>query len=158
VISIRPATLDDLELIYRFIQALAEYEKLSHEMVATKEDLALTLFGDKPAAEVRIARIDGTPVGFALFFTSYSTFLGKPGIHLEDLFVLPECRGKGVGKALLSHLAELVIERGYGRLEWAVLDWNEPSIQFYRSIGAQPMDDWTTYRVVDEALRELAGR
>jgi len=156
MISIRTATIDDLELIRRFIVALAEYEKLAHEVVCTTDDLRQTLFGERPAAEVRIANFHGTPVGFALFFTSYSTFLGKPGIYLEDLFVLPECRGNGVGKALLVHLAQLVVERGFGRLEWSVLNWNEPSIQFYRSLGAVPKDEWTTYRLVDEALLRLA--
>ena len=156
MIRIRTATIEDLELVHRFIVALAEYEKLAHEVVCTKDGLRETLFGDRPFAEVRIALYEGVPVGFALFFTSYSTFLGKPGIYLEDLFVLPECRGKGVGKALLAHLATLTIERGYGRLEWSVLDWNEPSIQFYRSVGAVAKDDWTTYRVTDDALEALA--
>jgi GNAT superfamily N-acetyltransferase len=158
MIRIRPATIDDLELVHRFIVALAEYERLAHEVVCTRDDLRSTLFGEKPAAEIRIAHYDGVPVGFALFFTSYSTFLGKPGIYLEDLFVLPECRGKGVGKALLAHLAALTRQRGYGRLEWSVLDWNEPSIQFYRSVGAVGKDEWTTFRLVDDALFALADQ
>lgn len=171
---IRSATPDDVPLILDFIRALAEYERLLHEVVATEERLRETLFGETPAAEVLLAEVrsgDGEAVGeesgsgaggweaagFALFFPTYSTFLALPGIHLEDLFVHPEHRGRGIGRALLARLAALVLERRWGRLEWAVLDWNEPAIGFYRSLGARPLDDWTTFRVTGEALNALAS-
>jgi GNAT superfamily N-acetyltransferase len=147
----------DVPLILRFIQELAEYERLSHEVVATEERLRETLFGPRPAAEVVIARAAGEPVGFALYFTTYSTFLARPGIYLEDLFVLPAWRSRGIGRALLTHLAQLAVRRGCGRLEWAVLDWNEPAIAFYRRLGARPMDDWTTFRLTGDALTRLAS-
>lgn len=156
-ITIRPATIDDTGLILHFIQQLAEYEKLRHEAVATEQNIRDTLFGERAYAEVLIADCDQQPAGFALFFHNYSTFLGKPGIYLEDLFVNPEFRGKGIGKTLLSQLARLAIERNCGRLEWWVLDWNEPSIEFYKSLNAVAMDDWTVYRVTGKALEELAG-
>lgn len=156
MLTIRPATRDDLSLILRLIQALADYERLAHECVATEERLDHTLFGEHPAAEVLIAEWDGEPAGFALFCHNYSTFLAKRGIWLEDLFVLPEQRGRGVGKALLIRLAELAVVRDCGRLEWAVLDWNESAIGFYRSLGAIAMDDWTTFRVTGAALEQLA--
>ncbi len=155
-IRIREATPADVPLILDFIRRLAGYEKLAHECVATEEDLWVSLFGSAPVAEVLIAEIDELPLGFALFFTSFSTFLAKPGIWLEDLFVLPEYRGRGAGKALLAHLAALVQERGWGRLEWAVLDWNEPAIDFYRSLGAEPQEEWTTWRMTGESLRLMA--
>jgi GNAT superfamily N-acetyltransferase len=141
----------------RFIRDLAEYERLAHEVIATEEDIDRALFGARPFAEVIIAEYENEPAGFALFFHTFSTFLGQPGIYLEDLFVLPELRGKGVGRALLAHLARLTVERGCGRLEWSVLDWNEPAIGFYRSLGSMPMDEWTVHRVTGEALRKLGG-
>lgn len=155
-ISIRPANETDTSLILSFIQGLAEYEKLAHEVVATEQDLQRTLFGTQPSAEVLIAEYAGKPSGFALFFTSYSTFLARPGIYLEDLFVLPEARGLGIGKTLLAFLATLVVERNMGRLDWSVLDWNEPAIRFYEQIGARGLSEWTQYRLADSALRKLA--
>ena len=157
VLSIRPASADDVPLILDFIRSLAQYERLAHEVVATEESLRATLFGNPRFAEVLIAE-DEAPAGFALFFHNYSTFLGAPGIYLEDLFVRPEARGRGYGKALLVRLAQIARERGCGRLEWAVLDWNEPSINFYKALGAKPMDDWTVFRVTGDALDHLARR
>lgn len=152
---IRSAVPDDVPAILGFIRALAEYERLLHEVTATEEALREHLFGPTPRAEVVLAELDGRPVGFALFFHNYSTFLAKPGIYLEDLFVLPEFRGRGFGKALLIHLARLAKQRGCGRFEWSVLDWNEPSIRFYRSLGAVPLADWTIMRVTGAALDRL---
>lgn len=157
-VRVRPAAEADLPLILHFIESLAVYEKLRDQCVATEEKLRATLFGPRPAAEVLIATIDDVPLGFALFFHNYSTFLAQPGIFLEDLFVKPEARGKGVGFALLSALANIAIERNCGRLEWAVLDWNELAISFYKRIGAVPMDEWTTFRLTGTALQELANR
>jgi GNAT superfamily N-acetyltransferase len=157
-ISIRPATSSDVATILGFIRSLAEYEKLSHACIATENLLREHLFGPKPAAEVLIATLDEKSVGFALFFPTFSTFLAKPGIYLEDLFVLPGARGRGVGKALLIEVARIAVNRECGRLEWAVLDWNEPAIGFYKSIGAVPLDDWTTYRLTGETLSRVAGR
>ncbi len=157
-ISIRAATRDDLDLIFRFICDLAEYERLRHEVHAEVETLGVHLFGPHPMAEVLIGEIEGEPRGFALFFHNFSTFEGKPGLYLEDLFVTPEARGSGLGKALLAHLARIALDRGCARFEWSVLDWNEPAIAFYRSIGARPMDEWTVQRLDGEALRQLAGR
>ena len=154
---LRRAVRADVPEILRLIRALAEYEKLSHEVVASEAALAQTLFGDRPAAEVLLAEEGGRAVGFALFFQNYSTFLAKPGIYLEDLFVEPAQRGKGLGKALLAAVAKLAVERGCGRFEWAVLDWNAPAIGFYQSLGAKPLNDWTVMRVTGEALRKLAG-
>jgi GNAT superfamily N-acetyltransferase len=154
---IRPATLADVPVIARLIRALAEYERLAHEVILDEARLHDHLFGPRPYAEVLLAESEGTVVGFALFFHNYSTFVGKPGIYLEDLFVEPAHRGKGFGKALLRALARLAIERDCGRLEWAVLDWNEPSIQFYKAIGATPKDEWTGYRLTGEPLLGLAG-
>ncbi len=154
--TIRPAVPDDVPLMLRFITELAEYEKLAHEVTATEARLQRTLFGVRPAAEVLIAEVDGTPAGFALFFQSFSTFLGQPGIYLEDLFVRPAFRGKGLGRALLAHLAGLAVGRGCGRLEWAVLDWNALAIGFYQRLGARAMDDWTVMRVTGEQLVELS--
>ena len=156
-LSIRPATPADLPLIADLIRALAEYEKLSHEVRFDDAILGEKLFGPRPYAEVLIGEVDGTPRGFALFFHNFSTFEGKPGIYLEDLFVMPEARGVGLGKALLAELARLTVERDCARLEWAVLDWNEPSIGFYKKLGARPMDDWTVMRVDGKALTKLAG-
>jgi GNAT superfamily N-acetyltransferase len=155
---VRAASVTDVPQILLFIKALAVYEKLEHMVVADEPQLHKTLFGDRPSAEVRIAEWQGEPAGFALFFHNYSTFLGKPGIYLEDLFVLPEYRGKGIGKALLIHLAQLTVERDCGRLEWSVLDWNTPAIEFYQSLGAVAMDEWTVYRVTGTALTSLAQR
>ena len=155
---IRGATEEDVPLILSFIRELAEYEKLSREVVATHETLRESLFGERRYAEVLIAEQDGTPAGFALFFHNFSTFLGKPGIYLEDLYVKPAFRGSGIGKKLLVYLASLAKRRGCGRLEWWVLDWNEPSIGFYKKLGAVPMDDWTVYRVSGSALEDLASR
>ncbi len=155
-LRIRPAVEADVPLVLRFIRELAEYERLLHEVVATEDRLRETLFGVRPAAEVVIAEEAGAPVGFALFFPNYSTFLAQPGIYLEDLYVRPEARGRGAGRALLAHLARLAKERGCGRLEWWVLDWNESAIRFYRSLGAQPMDDWTVFRLTGPDLDRLA--
>lgn len=156
-LNIRSATHNDVPVILGFIKALAEYEKLTHEVVATEDSLRATLFGEKTFAEVVIGYAEnGIPAGFALFFHNYSTFLSKPGIYLEDLFVKPEFRGKGYGKSLLIYLARLAEERQCGRLEWSVLDWNTPAIDFYKSLGAKPMDEWTMFRVTGEALTTLA--
>ena len=157
-IGIRPAVPGDIPLVLKFIQELAEYEKLSHEVTATEDQLRSTLFGARPVAEVVIASHDDAPVGFAVFFATYSTFLGKPGLYLEDLFVRPAARGNGIGRALVEYLARLTVERGWGRFEWRVLDWNEPSIAFYRKLGAEPLDDWTVFRVTGDSLRRLAGQ
>jgi GNAT superfamily N-acetyltransferase len=157
-ITIRPATRSDLPRILAFIRELAVYERLEHEVVASEADLAAALFGPLPAAEVVFACLDGTPVGFALFFHNFSTFLGRAGIYLEDLYVQPEARGLGIGKRLLAWLARTALERGCARLDWAVLDWNEPSIGFYRNLGAVALNEWTTYRLAGEALERLAGR
>lgn len=155
-LSIRPATPEDVPIITEMIRGLAEYERLAHECQATEERLRQTLFGEPRYAECVIARFGETPVGFALFFHNYSTFAARPGLYLEDLFVLPEHRGRGVGRELLRHLARLAVARECARFEWAVLDWNAPAIQFYRSFGAQPMSDWTVFRLTGEALRQLA--
>lgn len=156
--AIRPATRADTSLIAQFIRDLAAYEKLSHEVRFDKAALGDRLFGPRPYAEVLIGEIDGAPQGFALFFHNFSTFEGRPGIYLEDLFVRPDARGSGLGKALLAHLAALAVERDCARLEWAVLDWNEPSIGFYKMLGARLMDEWTVMRVDGDALVELAAK
>jgi GNAT superfamily N-acetyltransferase len=157
-ILVRSASTEDVPLILSFINELAEYERLSHEVVATEGMLREHLFGERPVAEVLIAEHGGEAAGFALFFHTFSTFLGKPGIYLEDLYVRPEFRRAGIGRALLVHLANVARERGCGRLEWSVLDWNEAAIGFYRGIGASPVSGWTVYRVTGEALEGLAGR
>ncbi|MGG6462269.1 GNAT family N-acetyltransferase [Solilutibacter silvestris] len=156
-IAIRPAVAADVPLILELIRALGEYERLAHEVTATEADLHAQLFGARPAAEVLIGEIDGQPAGFALFFHNFSTFLAKPGLYLEDVFVRPEHRGAGLGKALMVELARIAVERGCGRFEWSVLDWNQPSIDFYRSLGAVGMDEWTVQRVSGEALQRLAS-
>jgi GNAT superfamily N-acetyltransferase len=156
--EIRLATIEDTPVILAFIKKLAEYERLSHAVSASEEKLRATLFGKHRYAEVIIGYHHNEAVGFALFFHNYSTFLGKPGIWLEDLFVDVEHRGRGFGKALLAHLAKLARERDCGRLEWSVLDWNEPAIRFYKSLGATPMDEWTVYRVTGDALDRLAAQ
>lgn len=155
-IALRAATPADIPQILDFIRGLAEYEKLAHEAVATPALLETHLFGERPAAEVVIAEADGVPAGFALFFHSFSTFLGQPGLYLEDLFVLPGHRGLGIGRRLMVHLAQLAVARGCGRFEWSVLDWNEPAIRLYRSLGAVGLDEWTVQRVTGDALQALA--
>ena len=157
-LAIRFAATADVPTILHFIRSLARYEKLEHEVVADEAALEATLFGPRPAAEVLIAELSGAPVGFALFFTSYSTFLAKPGLYLEDLFVEPEARGRGAGLALMSALARIAVERDYGRFEWAVLDWNTPALDFYRALGALPQSEWTVQRVVGAPLAALAQR
>lgn len=155
-IRIEPATKSQVPLILYFIRQLAEYEKLLDKVTADEARIEESLFGERPCAEVLIGYLGDEPAGFAIFFSTYSTFLGKPGIYLEDLFVEPKFRGAGVGKALLVHLAKLVRERGGARLEWSVLNWNEPAIQFYKSLGAAAQDAWTMYRVTGENLDKLA--
>ena len=157
VIAIRPAVPADAGLILAFIRELGEYEKLSHEVVADEAGLAAQLFGERPRAEVLIAEVDGAAAGFALFFHNFSTFVGKPGLYLEDLFVRPAFRGQGLGKRLMVRLARIAVERDCGRFEWSVLDWNTPAIDFYRSLGATGMDEWTVQRVSGDALRALAA-
>jgi GNAT superfamily N-acetyltransferase len=156
-LRIEPATEGDAPLILSFIRKLAEYEKLSERVVATEENIRENVFGTNPVAHVLLAYWDSEAVGFALYLRNFSTFLGRPGIYLEDLFVDPELRGKGIGKALLAELAKIAVARGYGCLEWAVLDWNTPSIGFYRSLGAVALDEWTAYRLMGDALTRLAG-
>lgn len=157
-VTIRQAARADIDTIHAFILALADYEKLRHEVRADREALTKYLFGARPMAEVLIAETAAGPIGFALFFHVFSTFEGRPGLYLEDLFVLPQARGSGAGKALLARLAQLAIARDCARLEWSVLDWNEPAIAFYRSLGARPMDGWTGQRVDGAALAALALR
>jgi GNAT superfamily N-acetyltransferase len=157
-LTIEPATIADVPAILAFIRGLAEYEKLSHEMQATEDHLREHLFGPRPVAEAIIARLNGQDVGFALFFGTFSTFEGTPGIWLEDLFVLPEHRRNGIGASLMRAVAEIAVKRKSGRLEWSVLDWNEPAIQLYRKLGAIPQNDWTIQRLAGEALLHLAGR
>ncbi|MCW8985016.1 MAG: GNAT family N-acetyltransferase [Thermoanaerobaculales bacterium] len=153
---LRFATIDDVGLIFDFIRQLADYENILDEVVTDEDQLRQSLFGDRRVAEVVIASYEGEPAGFALFFHNFSTFLGRPGVYLEDLFVVPDLRGRGIGRILLSFLAKLAVERGCGRLEWWVLDWNEPAIRFYERLGAKAMDEWTVFRVAGDALEELA--
>ncbi|MEA2165225.1 MAG: hypothetical protein QOK37_3352 [Thermoanaerobaculia bacterium] len=155
--EIREATESDIPLILQFIRDLADYEKLAHLVVATEESLRATLFGSARFAEVLIASADNLPAGFALFFHNYSTFLAQPGIYLEDLFVKPEFRGRGYGKALLVRLAQIARKRNCGRVEWSVLNWNESAIAFYKSLGARPMDEWTVFRLTAEAPEKLGS-
>jgi GNAT superfamily N-acetyltransferase len=155
-VTIRPATPTDLPLIAQFIRDLADYEKLAHEVRFNETKLGEKLFGPRPYAEVVIGELDGEPQGFALFFHNFSTFEGRPGLYLEDLFVRPAARGSGLGKALLAHLAQLCVERDCARLEWSVLDWNTPAIGFYKNLGAKLMDEWTVMRVDGDALGALA--
>ena len=155
--KIRQATIDDVSPIFELIKALAEYEKLTHQVTGTKADLQKHLFGSRIYAEAIVTEVDSKIVSFALFFPNYSTFLTKPGIYLEDLFVLPEYRRRGIGKAMLSYLGKLALERDAGRLEWSVLDWNESAIAFYQSMGAEVLPDWRTCRVMDNALKMLAS-
>ena len=156
--TLRPARPDDSATILDLIRELASYEKLAHEVVATADDLQHHLFGAHPAGEVILAEVAGETVGFALFFTNFSTFRGCPGVYLEDLFVRPEHRGRGIGKSLIAAVARVAVDRGAGRMDWAVLSWNTPAIEFYRSLGAVPMEGWITNRVADDALLRLAGR
>lgn len=156
-LRIERATERDAPLVLQMIKDLAEYERMDHLVTATEKKIRETLFGPHPAAEVVIAYAGDAPAGFALFFQNYSTFVGKAGLYLEDLFVRPEFRGRGYGKQLLAHLARIAIDRGYGRFEWSVLDWNEPAIGFYRKLGAVPMEDWTIFRISGDALDALAG-
>jgi GNAT superfamily N-acetyltransferase len=157
-IRISPATERDVAVVLEMIRGLAGYEKLAHVVTATEERVRATLFGQNPAAEVLLAYVDGGCAGFAVFYRTYSTFLAEPGIYLEDLYVKPDARGQGVGSALLGRIAGIAMERGWSRVEWEVLDWNEPSIRFYRRLGAVPMDAWTKYRLTGEAFRKLAGQ
>ena len=155
-LNIRWAKRDDVPVILQLIRDLATYERAPNEVTATEKELLKVLFGDRPAAEVRLAFEGETPIGFAVFFHNFSTWLGRPGLYLEDLFVKPEHRGKGYGRALLVDLAGISRERGCGRMEWAVLDWNEPAIQFYRKIGAKPNEEWTIYRLTSDGISALA--
>lgn len=157
-LAIRPALPSDLPLIAQLIRDLAKYEKLAHEVRFDEGVLAQQLFGTRPYAEVAIGEVDGAPQGFALFFHNFSTFEGRPGIYLEDLFVRPEARGGGLGKALLAHLAALALQRGCARFEWSVLDWNAPSIGFYKSLGARTMDEWSVMRIEGAALHQLGAQ
>jgi len=157
-LTIRFARSDDVATILAFIHELAEYERLADEVTADEAQLRATLFGVRPAAEVLIAELAGAPVGFALFFQNYSTFLGKPGLYLEDLFVRPPARGRGVGAALMSACARIAVQRHYGRFEWSVLDWNEPALRFYAGLEAKPQSEWTVQRLVGRPLYELAER
>src|SRR5436853_5342930 len=154
--SIRSATDADVPIILQLIRDLATYERAPNEVRATETQLIDVLFGEKPVAETLLAFEDETPIGFAVFFHNFSTWLGRPGLYLEDLFVKPEVRGKGYGRALLIHLAKIARDRGCGRMEWAVLDWNEPAINFYRSLGAKPMDEWTVFRLTRDGIARLA--
>lgn len=156
-IDIRPANVNDVPLILSFIRELAIYEKAGHEVVATEADIRQSLFGADSNARALICRVDGADAGFAVYFFNYSTWQGQRGLYLEDLYLSPRHRNAGAGKALLQHLACIAVAQGCGRFEWSVLDWNEPAIQFYRSIGAQPMDEWVRYRLAGEALAEFAG-
>jgi GNAT superfamily N-acetyltransferase len=156
-LTVRSATAADVPEVRAFIRELAVYEHLEHEVVATNTDVHAALFGPRPYAEVALACLGGAPVGFALYFHNFSTFIGKPGIYLEDLYVRPEARGRGAGKLLFAYLAKTALERGCARLDWAVLDWNELSIGFYRRLGAVDQSEWTTYRLDGEALARLAA-
>ena len=156
-LRILPARSEDVPIILSLIRALGEYERLSHEVVATEDGLRAWLFGERPAAEVVLASVNDTVVGFALFFHNFSTFLGRPGLYLEDLFVKPEWRGRGIGQRLLVHLASLAVERGCGRMEWTVLDWNEPALRFYERMGARVMQEWKLCRLTGDSLTHVAA-
>ncbi len=158
IVTIRPVAPNELQRVLQFIRELAQYEHLEDQVVASEEGLRAALFGPRPYAEVVFACVEAEPVGFALFFHNFSTFLGRPGIYLEDLFIRPEHRGRGIGRELLQWLAALAVHRGCGRLEWSVLDWNEPSIGFYRSLGAHALEEWTIFRLTGTALDALARR
>jgi GNAT superfamily N-acetyltransferase len=154
--EIRPARVEDVSVILELIRELATYERAPDEVTATEEQLVGVLFGERPAAEVLLAFEGKSPIGFAVFFHNFSTWLGRPGLYLEDLFVKPEKRGKGYGRALLMDLAKIARDRACGRMEWAVLNWNEPAIKFYRALGAEPLDEWTVFRLTREGIAELA--
>ncbi len=154
---IRAATRNDVPIILQLIRELAEYEKLAHQVVATERDLHKALFGEKPVAESIIAELGSTAIGFALFFHNFSTFVGRPGLYLEDLYIKPEFRGRGSGRKMLAYLANLAVQRGCGRFEWAVLDWNAPALRFYASLGAQSMQEWKINRLTGDALQKLAA-
>lgn len=156
-VEIRPAAAGDLPAMMVMVRELAEYERLAHAVVATEASFEAALFGERPTAEALVAIVDGEMVGYAIYFQNFSTFVGRAGIYLEDLYVRPACRGKGIGKGLLSRVAQVAVERQCQRLEWAVLDWNEPSIQFYKSLGAEPLDEWTIFRMAPAAIAKLAG-
>jgi GNAT superfamily N-acetyltransferase len=156
-LALRAAAREDVPTLLGFIRELADYERLSHEVVADEAQLERALFGARPGAEAVIASWDGADAGFVLFFPTFSTFLARPGLYVEDLFVRPALRGRGVGKALLRHVARLTVQRGCGRLEWAVLDWNEPAIAFYERAGARPLEEWTTYRLTGDGLAAFAA-
>lgn len=157
-LRIEPVTEDDVPLVLKLVKKLAEYERLSHEVIATEEDFRKALFGTDRVAEALLAFLGAEPVGFALYFSTFSTFVGRPGIYLEDIFVEPEHRGQGIGAALLARIAKIACDRNCGRLEWSVLTWNEPAIGFYERLGAQRMEDWRVFRLGGAALRELARR
>jgi len=157
ILAIRQATVADVQLVHEFVSELAEYERLSHMVVSSPESLAEALFGEHPGAEVLLAFLDAEPVGFAVYFHNFSTFLGVKGLWLEDIYVKPAQRRNGYGEKILRHVARIACERGCGRFEWAALDWNTPAWDFYRSLGAVPMDDWTTFRVTGESLSRLAS-
>ncbi len=156
-LTIRPASEKDIPVLLSFIKKIAAYEKLSNEVKTTESDLKNSLFGEKPSAEAVIAALQNKPVGFAVYFHNFSTFMGKPGLYLEDLYVDEEHRGRGFGKAMLLYLARLAKDRNCARFEWSVLDWNEPAIRFYKNLGAAPMNEWTVFRVAGDALDKLAG-
>lgn len=158
LIEIRAAAPDDVPLVHALIGELAAYERLRHAVTATEDDLRRALFGERPSCEAVLALVDDAPVGFALFFHNYSTFVGRPGLYLEDVYVRPAARGAGVGTALLQHLAALAVERSCGRMEWAALDWNESAVRFYQGLGAERLDDWRLFRLAGEALRRVADR
>lgn len=158
VIEIKPATVEDVPIVLELIKALAEYEHLLHEVRATEEGLRASLFGSRKFGEVVLALVEGQPVGFAVFFHNFSTFVGRPGLYMEDLFVLPEWRRRGVGRKLLAHLAAIAVERECGRMEWAVLNWNETAIHVYRAIAARSLDDWTVFRLTGDELKQLADQ
>jgi len=155
-IAIRPATVSDAAQIYAFITELAVYERAAHEVIASADDVARTLFAPEAPAKALMCLVDGKPIGYAVYFYSYSTWLGKNGIYLEDLYITPEHRGIGAGRDLLRHLAQEAVANDCGRLEWSVLDWNQPAIDFYVSIGARPLDEWVRYRLTDDALKQFA--
>ena len=154
-VTIRHATIEDVPLVFRLMRDLAEFERIPHEVVATEDVIRESLFGEKPAAEVILAEYEGRPAGYAIYFHNYSTFVGRPGLYIEDLYVSPECRGKGIGRALLARCAAIARARNLGRVEWAVLDWN-PAREFYEHVGARAMKDWVLYRLTGDALRKLA--
>ncbi len=158
MLQIQPARAADVPQILQFIRELARYERLEHEVIATEADLRAALFGERPFAEALLARLDGAPAGFALFFHNFSTFTGRPGLYLEDLYVTPRARGRGIGRQLLRHLASVAVERRCARVDWAVLDWNTSAIAFYRGLGAQPLEDWRVFRLTGAPLAQLAGR